>query len=123
MVEPVNRLELMNKISDIIFDRPYDDFFKGVEAAMRVVADAPLTQQKQQWVPCSEFTAEGYPKENGLYYVTEQNYGFLNDADKKERVVHTSYFNGDFTNRVYEDFCSNITAWMPFCPPEPYTGG
>ena len=73
----------------------------------------------QKWIPCSEETGEGYPKEDGFYYVTEQNYGFYLDAVYKQRVTHTSHFrNGDFTDRFYAENNSNITAWMQL--PEPY---
>ena len=78
-------------------------------------------QPEQRWIPCSEETGDGYPEEDGYYYVTEQNYGFYLDADCKQRVAHTSHFkNGDFTDRFYTENNSNITAWMPL--PEPYEG-
>ena len=74
---------------------------------------------RPMWIPCSEETGDGYPEEDGFYYVTEQNYGFYLDADYKQRVTHTSHFkNGDFTDRFYDENYSNIIAWMPL--PEPY---
>ena len=76
-------------------------------------------QPVHRWMPCSEITADGYPTEDGAYYVTEQNYGFYLDADFKRIVAHISRFkNGDFVDRFYDSNHSNITAWMPL--PEPY---
>ena len=92
-----------------------------LDSAVDAVITLPSAQQEQRWIPCSEETGEGYPKEDGLYYVTEQNYGFDLDADHKQRLTHTSHFrNGDFTDRFYAENNSNITAWMPL--PEPYGG-
>lgn len=80
-----------------------------------------LEQPEQRWIPCSEETGEGFPKEDGRYYVTEQNYGFYLDADHKEKVAHVSIFkSGDFTTRFYDENNSNITAWFKL--PEPYEG-
>ena len=77
---------------------------------------------EQKWIPCNEVTGEGYPKENGFYYVTERNYGFYLDADSKQNIAHTShFFNGDFTYRFYDENHSNIVAWMPL--PKPYKEG
>lgn len=74
---------------------------------------------EQKWIPCSEVSGEGYPKEYGFYYVTERNYGFYLDADNKQNVAHTShFFNGDFTDRFYDENHSNIVAWMSL--PKPY---
>lgn len=99
----------------------------------RVLTDVPSAQpehtethscdgertETHEWTPCSEETGDGYPEEDGLYYVTEQNYGFYLDADYKQRVTHTSHFkNGDFTDRFYAENNSNITAWMTL--PDPY---
>lgn len=89
---------------------------------LKILRDLPPAGPEQQWIPCSEETGDGYPEEDGFYYVTEQNYGFYLDADCKQRVAHTSHFkNGDFTDRFYTENNSNITAWMPL--PEPYKGG
>lgn len=74
-----------------------------------------------EWIPCSEFTGEGYPDESGVYYVTEQNFGFYLDSDKKRTVAHMSHFNGgDFIDRIFTENFSNITAWCKL--PEPYKG-
>lgn len=84
-----------------------------------VLEEVPSEEPEQWWIPCSEETGDGYPEEDGLYYVTEQNYGFYLDAECKQRVTHISHFkNGDFTDRFYTENNSNITAWMPL--PEPY---
>jgi hypothetical protein len=73
----------------------------------------------QRWIPCNEVSGKGYPKENGFYYVTEQNYGFYLDADTRQKVAHTSHFkNGEFSDRYYDENHSNIVAWMPL--PKPY---
>ena len=86
------------------------------------VIPTAIRDAQQRWIPCSEETGDGYPEEDGFYYVTEQNYGFYLDADYKQRVTHTSHFkNGDFTDRFYTENNSNITAWMPL--PEPYKEG
>ena len=99
-----------------------DDYIDGSFewAAMRKkIAGLPPARQ---WIPCSEETGDGYPEEDGFYYVTEQNYGFYLDADYKQRVTHTSHFkNGDFTDRFYLENNSNITAWMKL--PEPFRKG
>lgn len=87
--------------------------------AIEILADEEKLPSAQQWIPCSEVSGEGYPKENGFYYVTEQNYGFYLDADTRQKVAHTShFFNGDFTDRFYYENHSNIVAWMPL--PKPY---
>ena len=92
-----------------------------MEIQTRNPKDFP-TIDPHEWIPCSEETGDGYPEEDGFYYVTEQNYGFYLDADYKQRVTHTSHFkNGDFTDRFYAENNSNITAWMPI--PEPYKEG
>lgn len=89
---------------------------------LKILRDLPSPQPEPKWIPCSEETGDGYPEEDGFYYVTEQNYGFYLDAVYKQRVTHTSHFkNGDFTDRFYTESNSNITAWMPL--PEPYQGG
>ena len=91
------------------------------EIAENCLNALPSAQPEQRWIPCSEETGEGYPKEYGYYYVTEQNYGFYLDAVYKQRVTHTSYFgSGGFTDRFYVKNSSNITAWMPL--PDPYGG-
>ena len=92
-----------------------------LDSAVDAVITLPSAQPEQRWIPCSEETGEGYPKEYGYYYVTEQNYGFYLDAVYKQRVTHTSYFgSGGFTDRFYVKNSSNITAWMPL--PDPYGG-
>lgn len=60
MLEPVDRLELMDQLSDIIFDRPYDDFFKGVEASMRVVSEAKTIDGKWVFVDKDDIFHESY---------------------------------------------------------------
>lgn len=105
-----------------------DDFIEKLatvplvqEAMRKAVNQMPTIEPEQRWIPCSEETGDGYPKEDGFYYVTEQNYGFYLDADCKQRVTHTSHFkNGDFTDRFYAENNSNITAWCKL--PEPYEG-
>lgn len=101
-----------------------DENSKAVGCALLGVKEqinAMPTIETHGWIPCSEETGDGYPEEDGFYYVTEQNYGFYLDADYKQRVAHTSHFkNGDFTDRFYAENNSNITAWMPL--PEPYGG-
>ena len=70
--------------------------------------------EEPQWTPCSEFTGDGYPEEDGLYFVTEQNYGFYLDGDVKQKVAHTCWFKDhNFVGRVYNQNYSNIVAWMP----------
>lgn len=67
---------------------------------------------RHPWTLCNEETGDGYPEEEGFYYVTEQNYGYLLDAPTKERCSHTSHFtDGKFTDRFYEKTHSNIIAW------------
>ena len=84
------------------------------------INEQPTIQPVQRWIPCSEITADGYPIEDGTYYVTEQNYGFYLDADNKQIVAHISRFKSrDFVDRFYDSNHSNITAWMPLLP-EPY---
>lgn len=92
----------------------------GCETALKTLPGLPSTQP--DWIPCSEVTGDGYPEKEGIYYVTEQNYGFyLDDTSGKERVTHTSLFiNGTFIDRVYSKNYSNITAWMPLL--KPYEG-
>ena len=91
------------------------------EQMLAILEDTP-SEDVQQWIPCSEITADGYPNEDGTYYVTERNYGFYLDADFKQIVAHTSQFkNGDFVDRFYDSNYSNITAWMPL--PWPYKDG
>ena len=88
----------------------------------RIIEHFERLPSAQQWIPCSEVTGEGYPKEDGFYYVTERNYGFYLDADSKQNVAHTShFFNGDFTDRFYDKNHSNIVAWMPL--QDPYEEG
>ncbi len=93
---------------------------KGEKAiSLDVIGAIKSLPSPQQWIPCSEVTGEGYPKEDGFYYVTERNYGFYLDADSKQNVTHTShFFNGEFTYRFYDENHSNIVAWMPL--PKPY---
>lgn len=98
----------------------------GYERGLRDGYAQAVTESEatEQWIPCSEVTGEGYPKEDGFYYVTERNYGFYLDADTKQNVAHTSrFFNGDFTDRVYDENHSNIVAWLSLdwmSLPDPY---
>ena len=79
----------------------------------------PTIKPEQQWIPCSEVTGEGYPNENGMYYVTEQNYGFYLDAAMKQKITHVSCFvDGEFLDRFFDKNASNIVAWCPL--PKPY---
>ena len=101
-------------LDDVLANRPTerDSLIIATRKAFEALEGA-------KWIPCSEETGDGYPEEDGFYYVTEQNYGFYLDADYKQRVTHTSHFkNGDFTDRFYDENYSNIIAWMPL--PEPY---
>lgn len=93
---------------------------EAIETVYNRLKDLPSAQP--DWIPCSEVTGDGYPEKEGIYYVTEQNYGFyLDDTSGKERVTHTSLFiNGTFIDRVYSKNYSNITAWMPLL--KPYEG-
>ena len=101
------------------FEPSYTDPLNVLTEVRDRLKALPSAQPEQRWIPCSEETGDGYPEEDGFYYVTEQNYGFYLDADCKQRVTHTSHFkNGDFTDRFYTENHSNITAWMPL--PEPY---
>ena len=96
------------------------EYVKGaIETVYNRLKDLPSA--KSDWIPCSEVTGDGYPEEEGVYYVTEQNYGFYLDAACKQRVTHTSHFiNGTFIDRFYSENNSNIIAWMPL--PKPYEG-
>ena len=94
-------------LDDVLANRPTerDSLIIATRKAFEALEGA-------KWIPCSEETGDGYPEEDGFYYVTEQNY-------YKQRVTHTSHFkNGDFTDRFYDENYSNIIAWMPL--PEPY---
>lgn len=94
---------------------------KQFREAYEMAIKALTAQPEQRWIPCSEETGEGFPKEDGRYYVTEQNYGFYLDPDYKKKVAHMSIFkDGDFTDRYYDENHSNITAWCKL--PEPYGG-
>lgn len=110
----------------LVWDEWTDEYNLGMQTlwvvAKRDIESLPSVDAEPQWIPCSEVSGEGYPKEDGFYYVTEQNYGFYLDADSKENVTHTSrFFNGDFTGRFYDENHSNIVAWMPL--PKPYERG
>ena len=100
-----------------------NDYLHGTGVRLKfAVQKLEQLPSAQQWIPCSEVTGEGYPKEDGFYYVTERNYGFYLDADSKQNVAHTShFFNGDFTDRFYDKNHSNIVAWMPL--QDPYEEG
>lgn len=49
--EAIDRFELLYSLSDIVFERKYDDFVKGVEAAMKAVSSAPIIdpRPKGEW--------------------------------------------------------------------------
>lgn len=107
----------------IVWEEWTDEYNKGMRTlwavAKRDIESLPSIDAVPQWIPCDEVTGEGYPKEDGFYYVTERNYGFYLESDVKQNVAHTSpFFNGDFTDRFYDENHSNIVAWMPL--PEPY---
>ena len=88
---------------------------------LQELLDEQPTIEPQKWIPCNEITGKGFPKEDGNYYITEQNYGYYLEADEKQCVAHISPFRkGDFTNRFYDANHSNIVAWMPL--PEPWKG-
>ena len=90
-----------------------------VEDVARIINEMPTINPQPQWIPCNEITGEGFPKEDGNYYITEQNYGYYLESDEKQCVAHLSPFRrGDFTNRFYDANYSNIVAWMSL--PEPY---
>lgn len=111
---------LLDNLLGMVDDSQENDYDTALK--MGIEALKACAQSVQRWIPCSEITADGYPNEDGIYYVTEQNYGFHLDADFKRIVAHISRFkNGNFVDRFYDSNHSNITAWMPL--PEPYKDG
>ncbi len=49
MAEPIDRLELMENLADLIFDVPNDDYLKGVADAMRIISEMPTCFN---WINC-----------------------------------------------------------------------
>ena len=116
MAEPIDRLELMENLADLIFDEPsWSDYFKGVCDAQRVVSEMPIYDG---WIP----TADQLPTEDGLYRVTvhpdyltpdmyptddvywlDGKWKYADVVIKKSKAVEMKLF----------DFNDKIIAWKP----------
>lgn len=65
MIEPIDRLNTLENLADLIFDKPNDDYFRGVEDSQRVVSRMPIVSPKQsEWV---EWNGMDIPENHGKH--------------------------------------------------------
>lgn len=125
MAEPIDRLELMENLADLIFDEPNSDYFKGVRDAQRVVSEMPIYDG---WIP----TADQLPTEDGLYRVTVHPDYLTPDMyptddvywiDGKWKYVDVATHKSRMPTLELFDYTAEIIAWKPLENPYVEKGG
>lgn len=119
MAEPIDRLELMENLADLIFDKPNSDYFKGVCDAQRVASEMPIYDG---WIP----TADQLPTEDGLYRVTVHPDYLTPDMyptddvywiDGKWKYVDIATHKSRMPTLELFDYNAEIIAWKPLEDP------
>lgn len=119
MTEPIDRLETMEQLADLIFDKPNGDYFKGVSDAQDVVAKM-LTIEPMQWIPCEV----RLPEEDKDVLVTVYFKG--NRHNKPRYYIDIASCIGGSWSSFSDEFKvmknrHEVVAWCEL--PEPYKGG